>query len=257
MSAPASGFGTILDSVLFPMMARVQTEEKRLATAYRRGAALIALVVLPASAALVVLAPEVIHVLLGPRWTPVIVPFQILAAGMLFRTSSKLADALTRATGAVFRRAWRQVLYAALVLGGAWAGQHWGWGIVGVAWGVLLALTVNFVMMAQLSLREAGMRWSPFWGGHLPALLMTAVSLPLVWLVATALRSWGVVPLVTMIAGLVLALACVVLLAVASPRLFLGLDGQWMIDTLRGYVRKLLRPAPVSGLQPDGTPVVE
>lgn len=243
MSAPASGFGTILDSVLFPMMARVQNDAKRLATAYRRGVALIALVVLPASAALVVLAPEAIHVVLGPRWVPVIVPFEILAAGMLFRTSSKMADSLTRATGAVFRRAWRQIAYAVMVIGGAWAGQHWG--IVGVAWGVLLALTVNFVMMAQLSLEEAQMSWWRLWLAHVPSLLTTVVATPLVWLLATALRSWGLAPLVVLIAGLALAVGTILLLAFVAPAAFLGPDGQWMIDTLRGYLRKITwgRPA--------------
>ncbi len=237
MSAPAGGFGTILDSVLFPMMARVQTDEKRLASAYRRGIALIALVVLPASAALVVLAPEVIHVLLGPRWTPVIVPFQILAVGMLFRTSSKLSDSLTRATGAVFRRAWRQILYAALVIGGAWVGQQWG--IVGVAWGVLLALAVNFVMMAQLSMGEAGMTASQLCRAHVPAILITLISSPLVWLLTVALRHVGVAPVVLVVAGMALVLACYLLLTFIAPATFLGSDGQWMTDTLRGYVRKL------------------
>ncbi len=255
MSAPASGFGTILDSVLFPMMARVQTDEKRLATAYRRGITLIALVVLPASAALIVLAPEVIHVLLGARWTPVIIPFQILAAGMLFRTSSKLADSLTRATGAVFRRAWRQIVYAALVIGGAWVGQQWG--IVGVAWGVLLALTVNFVMMAQLSMSEAGMVASQLWRAHIPALLITLISFPLVWVLTVALRRLGVAPVVLVVAGLALVLGCFLLLTFVAPATFLGRDGQWMIDTLRGYVRKLTGSRPAATGQPTPAATTE
>jgi PST family polysaccharide transporter len=239
MSAPASGFGTILDSVLFPMMARVQNDETRLATAYRRGVALIALVVLPASAALILLAPEAIHVVLGARWVPVIAPFQILAAGMLFRTSSKMADSLTRATGAVFRRAWRQIAYAGLVLGGAWVGQHRG--IAGVAWGVLLAITVNFLTMAQLSLEESKMSWWRLWLAHLPAVLTTLVTAPLVWVLAVALRSWGMPQVVTLVAGLGLVAACFLGLTLLAPGVFLGPDGRWMIDTLRGYVRKLTR----------------
>lgn len=253
MSAPASGFGTILDSVLFPMMARVQTDEKRLATAYRRGVALIALIVLPASAALVLLAPETIHVVLGARWAPAIVPFEILAAGMLFRTSSKMADSLTRATGAVFRRAWRQVAYAVMVLGGAWMGQHWG--IAGVAWGVLLALTVNFVLMAQLSLEEARMTWWRLWLAHLPAVLTTLATAPLVWALTAALRSWGAPPIVTLASGLALVAGCFLVLTLLAPTAFLGPDGRWMIDTLRGYTRRLtgrrVAAAPADGQAPQ------
>jgi PST family polysaccharide transporter len=241
MSAPASGFGTILDDVLFPTMARVQGDALRLGAAYRRGVALIGLIVLPASAALVLLAPEFVHVVLGQRWTSVIAPFQILAAGMLFRTSSKMADSLVRATGAVYRRAWRQILYAALVIAGAWVGQRWG--IVGVAWGVLLALTVNFLFMAQLSLSESTMPWSDFWRAHVPAILITLASSPLVWIGATALRHWGAPPVVTAGAGLLIMVGCTLLLMFLAPARFLGADGQWMVGTMRSFVQKVKRPA--------------
>src|SRR5439155_10953704 len=123
------------------------------------------------SVALVLLAPEAVHVLLGARWTRVVAPFQILAIGMLFRTSYKMSDSLTRATGAVYRRAWRQVVYAGLVIGGAWIGQHWD--LTGVAWGVLASLTINFLLMAQLSLTVAGLTWTSLWHMHVPGVGVT------------------------------------------------------------------------------------
>ena len=256
MSAPAAGFGTILDSVLFPAMARVQASAQRLAAAYRRGVALIALIVVPASLALVLLAPEVIHVILGPRWSNVIAPFQILAVGMLFRTSSKLADSLTRATGAVFPRAWRQMLYAALVIGGALVGKHWG--IAGVAWGVLLALTVNFLQMAQLSLRESGMTWVNFWRAHLPALLIASVSSPIVWMIATAFRHWGLPALTIVVVGLAVVLGCSLLLVLLAPATFLGTEGKWMIGTMRSFTQKMVPAGPTAGSPaPSATPAVE
>lgn len=251
MSTPASGFGTILDAVLFPAMARVQSDAQRLAGAYRRGIALIALVFLPASAALVLLAPEVVAVLLGARWTPVIAPFQVLAAGMLFRTSSKIADSLTRATGSVYRRAWRQFLYASLVVGGAWVGQHWG--ITAVAWGVLFAITVNFLLMAHLSLSDSQMLWSDLWKAHLPALRVTALTAPVVYAIATVLRHLALPPLMVLLGGGVAMFAAALLLILFAPTSFLGADGQWMVETMRGFIRKVLHPA----TQPAGSPAVD
>ena len=67
MAAPAVLLGNVLDRVLFPVMVRVQDQPQRLAEAYRRGIGLIALVILPASTLLVVLAPEVTK-RLGSRW---------------------------------------------------------------------------------------------------------------------------------------------------------------------------------------------
>jgi PST family polysaccharide transporter len=120
-------------------------------------------------------------------------------------------------------------------------GQRWG--IVGVAWGVLLALTVNFLFMAQLSLSESTMPWSDFWRAHVPAILITLASSPLVWIGATALRHWGAPPVVTAGAGLLIMVGCTLLLMFLAPARFLGADGQWMVGTMRSFVQKVKRPA--------------
>ena len=78
-----------------------------------------------------VLRLSLIYAVLGPKWGDAALPFQVLAVGTLCRASYKVSDSLTRAVGAVYRRAWRQWIYAALVIGGAVAGQHWG--IAGIA----------------------------------------------------------------------------------------------------------------------------
>jgi PST family polysaccharide transporter len=239
MSAPAYGFGTVLDQVLFPAMAKVQHQADRLAGAYRRGVALIALLTLAPSAALILLAPEFIAVLLGPRWAPTIVPFQILTIGMLFRTSYKMSDSLARSTGAVYRRAWRQVLYAALVVLGAWIGQHWG--IAGVAWGALAALTFNFLAMAELSLSVAGINWGTFWRAHVPAVWLTLASFPVVWATAALLRHASLPPLAVLGVSAGAGGATMLVLCLRAPGVFLGPDGLWVLDKLRGFLPPRLR----------------
>lgn len=234
MSAPAYAFGTVLDQVLFPAMAKVQHDPQRLAMAYRRGVSLIALLVLAPSAMLILLAPEFITILLGSRWTPAVASFQILAIGMLFRTSYKMSDSLARSTGAVYRRAWRQILYAALVVLGAWIGQHWG--IAGVAWGALAALTVNFFVMADLSMDVAQLTWASFWQAHLPAVRLTLVSFPVVWATTTLLRSMGAPPLAVLAVAGSVGAATVLALGLWAPHRFLGSEGLWVLDALRGLL---------------------
>jgi O-antigen/teichoic acid export membrane protein len=239
MSAPAYAFGTVLDQVLFPAMAKVQDDLKRLAAAYRRGVALIALMVLPASAAIIFLAPEVIRVALGAKWGPAVAPFQVLGLGMLFRTSYKMSDSISRSTGAVYRRAWRQVIYGGLVVLGAWIGTRWG--IVGVSWGALSALTVNFFLMAALGQQVAGLTWWEFWVAHRPAVFLTLASFPFVWASAVGLRHVGAPAVVTLVAAGALLITICGLAIWRLPRVFLGADGQWMADTMLGFVRKLRR----------------
>jgi len=250
MSAPAYGFGTVLDTVLFPAMAKVQHDPERLRSAYRRGVALIALLVLPASLVMILLAPEIIHVVLGPKWTPVIAPFQILGLGMLFRTSYKMSDSICRSTGAVYRRAWRQVLYSALVLGGAMIGRNWG--ISGVAWGTLAAVTINFVLMADLGLKVGHLSWKGFWQAHQPAVMMTAVSVPLVYAATIALRLWIRSPVAILIAVAACFALTIVALVLLAPATFLGSDGQWVLGTMKKFAHKF-RPAP----RPAAAPAVE
>jgi PST family polysaccharide transporter len=233
MAGPAVLFGQVLDKVLFPAMAQVQDQPARLAEAYRRGVALIALVILPASAVLTALAPELIHVLLGPEWGSVIVPFQILAAGMLFRTSYKMSDSLVRATGAVYHRAWRQAAYAMLVLAAAWVGQFGG--LPGVSLAVLATLAFNFLVMAQLSLRLVGMTWRSFRAAHVPGLALAVLVSTMTWACAQLLRAWGLPAPLVLIASAAATLPA--LLPVwCLPELFLGEDGRWMLRKLGAYL---------------------
>jgi PST family polysaccharide transporter len=222
-------------------MAAVQGDVRRLGLAYRKGVSFIALIVLPASVLLFGLAPELVAVLLGPQWTDVVLPLQILAAGMLFRTSYKMSDSVCRATGVIYRRAWRVMLYAALVIFGSWVGQHWS--LAGVAVGVLIALLVNFILMAQLSLPLLQMSWGNLFQAHLPALRLSAVCGLVLWGLLEPLRQWDIPAAVRLLAAGSGTLAAAVLLAWVAPRLFVGSDGLWMLQRLWGSLPERFTPS--------------
>ncbi len=235
MAGPAVLFGNVLDRVLFPAFSHLQDQPASLGTAYRRGNALVALVILPASGVLTMLAPEVVHVLLGPEWQAVVLPLQILGLGMLFRTGCKVSDCLVRATGAVYRRTWRQAAYAVLVGVGAWVGQYWG--VEGVAIAVLVTLVVNFFLMAHLALGLCETSWSTFAAAHVHGLLLAALVGAPAAVAATLLRGWGCSPLVVLVlsaAAVLPALLGVCLL----PDLFLGADGRWLVRKVRQFLRR-------------------
>jgi O-antigen/teichoic acid export membrane protein len=224
MSAPAVLVGQVMDRVLFPTMALVQLSPVRLAQAYRNGISVCALLILPASLIVAIVAPEIIAVLLGPAWMGVVGPFQILAVGMLFRTSYKLGDSVARATGAVYNRAWRQAVFALAVLLGSLVGQLWG--VVGVAAGVFVAIALNFALMAGLSLRLTHLGAKEFLFAHGPALALSSVTVPVAWTSAQYLRDFGISPLVTLL-NVGLASACTIfLLCWIAPVVFLGRDAQ-------------------------------
>jgi PST family polysaccharide transporter len=236
MSAPASALGKVLDDVLFPTMARIQDDPARLGLAYRRGVALIALMALPASVGMVILAPELVRVALGEGWVAATAPFQVLAAGTLFRTSYKMSDSLARSTGVVYSRARRQILYAAMVLGGALVGQRWG--ITGVAVGVLVALVANFLSMAQLSLSVCHMSWTSFWQAHRASVLLAAAFGSSAWLAAAASRTLHAPPVAVILMALTAGCAIGLWLIRRYPASVLGADGVWALSAITGYVRR-------------------
>ena len=241
MAAPTNSFGTVLDHVLFPTMARVQSDLSRMRAAYRRATTALALLVVPASGAFLVLAPEIVRVLLGDRWTEVVPPLRVLAIAMVFHLNSKLGDSVARATGAVYRRAWRQVLYAVLVIGGAYIGSRWG--IAGVAACVSLAIAANFVLMNQLSLSLVGMTRRELLAAHVPAVLVGAVSTLTIGAAASGLRAFNAPAAITLGLALLLALAVVLGLMRNWPQAWLSADVRWALDLAETRV-----PARLAGL---------
>ena len=234
MAVPTTLFGDVLDRVLFPTMAKVQHDPPRLAAAYLQAVASIALVMLPIGVVMTVLAPEVVVTLLGPKWVEVIPPFQVFAIGLLFRTSYKMSDSISRATGAVYRRAWRQAIYAGLVFVGAWVGSRWG--VTGVSIGVLASLLINFVLMADLSLTVANTTWRRFVEAHVPAMLTAALAGGTTWLAITLLRHSEAGPLLRLAGALLATTAAMGLALWTIPRPLLGPYGIRMLSLLGSFL---------------------
>jgi O-antigen/teichoic acid export membrane protein len=233
MSVPTGLLGDVFDKVLFPTMSRVQDDPRRLTTAYLQGTAVIGLVTLPAGVVAAVLAPEIVGVAFGSRWQTLVPAFQVLAIGMMFRTSYRMSDSVSRATGRVYRRAWRQALYAVLVFVGAWIGQHRG--ITGVAMGVLVALFINYLMMAQLSLSVLRVSWITFVRAQLPAVWLAIIVGTTTLGLAMATRHLGLPLVARLLLGSVTAAGTLTLAAWLVPRVALGEHGMRMGASLRSY----------------------
>ena len=241
MSVPTTLLGDVLDKVLFPTMARVQDDPRRLASAYLQGVACIGLVTLPVGVVAAVLAPELVATAFGSRWAGMVPPFQVLILGMMFRMSSRMSESLSRATGRVYRRAWRQWLYAGLVFFGASLGQRWG--ITGVACGVLLALLINYLLMAHLCLSVAGISWTQFFDAQLPALRLTVVVGALTFVAVMGTRHVALPALAGLLLGSLAAAGTAALVVWAVPAFALGEHGIKVRDTVVPHLLARLRPA--------------
>ena len=236
MVMPASAFGRIVNRVLFPVMAQVQDERERLAGAYERALAIVALVSLPISTFLWVVAPEFIPLVLGPGWASVVLPFRLFTVSLLFRMSSKISDACTKAAGEVYVRALLQVAFAALVVIGALIGQRWGVG--GVAVAVSIAMGINWLTMAQLSRTVTGLAWVRYGGAHVPAALLAVLMGTCAAVAAEAGRAAHAGNVAVVFSAALSAAAAACLVIRWRPALFLGPHGTWALARAVELVRR-------------------
>jgi O-antigen/teichoic acid export membrane protein len=210
MMQPVTNFGLVITRVLFSIMARLQQDAARLRTAYLTGLAIISLVSSPLAALMVVLGPEIVLVLLGPRWEPAIAPFQILSLGLLLRLPNLMTYTIDGFAGSIAMRSLREGLFAAGVIIGALSGVPFG--LTGVATGVLLGVVVNYVAGARISLRITGCTLREFWRAQTPGLVLGMMTASVAAAVRQALLAIEL-PAVLVLAGTVAA-ALVLLAAV-------------------------------------------
>lgn len=208
-------FATVVTRVLFPIMARLQGDPDRLRSTYLTGAAVIGLVSAPLGALMVVLAPEFVGIILGPRWTPAILPFQILTAGIMLRNVYLMAYCLDAAMGAMRKRTIRDGIYGLAVLLGSVVGARFG--LTGVATGVVLAIAVNYLVGAAMSIAMLGATWRDYARSQLPAFALGLVTASIAYPVRLGLLAGGFSQLIVLVLTAGVSLAALALLYAIRP----------------------------------------
>ena len=222
---PTQLIGAAVSMVLFPSIAAIQDKPERVARAYLRALGTIAMFAFPASGVLIILAPELVRFVLGPQWSAMTTPFQILITTLLFRTSYKVSDAVTLAMGSMYERAWRQWIYAAAVAAGAFAGTTWG--IAGVSAGVGAAVVLNFMLMLNLARRVTSLAMGPIILAHARQLAIGAlITLP-AWFATQAARHFELPDVAVLTMGSVAATLTGGVLWFCFRHLF-GENGAWL-----------------------------
>lgn len=194
-------FAAVVTRVLFPTMSRLQDDQERLRSTYLTGAAVLGLVSAPVGAILVVLAPEFVLVVLGPKWIPATLPFQILTAGIMLRNVYMMAYCLDGALGALRRRTLRDGIYALAVLTGSLIGTRFG--VAGVATGVVVAIALNYFIGAAMSLNLLNATWRQYAASQVPALVLGILTAAVAYVTRWGLVEMGAGPLVVLgVAGI-------------------------------------------------------
>jgi len=131
---PAQRVSAILNQVAFPVISRFQHDRDLIAFQLLKAFNLISFVAFPVLWGISSIAPELVVTVLGEKWVDAIVPLQILALVMPFRTLVGFMPTITDALGRP-EVGLQNVLLGFLLMPPAfYIGAHWGITGVSLAW---------------------------------------------------------------------------------------------------------------------------
>lgn len=226
-----------LDAILFPLLSKLQDDAARLRRSYRATTCVAALLTMPASVMMCVTAPVLVVMILGSQWTGVVLPAQIMAGMLFFRTNDSITATMVRAVGRVKERAILQILYAFLSLSSIYLLKDFG--LAGVAWGLLGVTVLNFILMSFLVRRVAlmtlGDNFTPLLPGMITAGSLAGLALVFYLPLGAAFFSFTWIGLYILASAVLFALLLAVLPASLFPSEIGGLRAA-LWRNMQGYL---------------------
>jgi len=145
VAIPATLLGQAIDQVFFPVMSKLQEDNKALSKMFYLNTLFFSSLFFPMGIALFVLSEEVILVLLGKTWIETAIPLKYLSLFIFFRVGHKISDPVFRAKGKVYNRAFIHFIYAIAIVVFSLLGSKYG--LIGVSIGVGIALISNYLII--------------------------------------------------------------------------------------------------------------
>jgi O-antigen/teichoic acid export membrane protein len=155
---PLTNVAAVVSRVAFPVFSRSQDDLDRLRTAYLSVTQAVALVCFPILLLAAVMAPEIVPLVVGPKWNPSVPVLQLLSIAGLRQVICAFNGAVYRARGRADLQFRLSLLAAAVTVTGFVVGLHWG--IIGVAAAYMISgwLITPLLVGVVLSLIELSWR---------------------------------------------------------------------------------------------------
>jgi len=132
----------VINGVFFPSYSKMQNDKPRLARVYLKSLNFVFFLMIPIALGMLVVAPQLVSVLMGPKWLPAIPVLQIYAALILTRPISSNTYPLFMALGLPNYNVRAGGLLLGIMVPCVLGFVALGWNIAGVALGVVIAHTI-------------------------------------------------------------------------------------------------------------------
>lgn len=198
---PDRTIGNILGRGVFPAMARLRDDEQGFRRVWLENVQRLALLSVPTTIGVIVLAEPLILTMLGDDWRAAIVPLQILAASGLVRAYAMTGGEVFMAKERPRYRIVNEVAYLVLIIPSLIVGAHFG-ELEGVAIGVAATNVVVSMGVLATVMRLTRTSLSTFLAAIAPAAVgwavLAATLLLLRGLLLDALPSWAALVLLVL-----------------------------------------------------------
>jgi PST family polysaccharide transporter len=174
-AAPAEKIGLLIMRVTGPLFAKVQKDQDALRRYFKVFSEVLSMSILPLMFGLAAVAPDAVHVLLGPQWNGAIAPLRWLALFIGARTMSALAAQVLTSLRYTRYNMWVSVISFVVMPIGFFVASRWGAGAVAAAWVILSPVTVLPPTLKLL--RVLGMPLREYLSVLMPSLIGSAVML--------------------------------------------------------------------------------
>ena len=198
MLYPVTRFAAPIHQVMFPLLSRVQDDDARVVRIWLRVTRIVAVVVAPMMVGLMVVAPELVDVLLGSKWSAAVPVIQILAlAGLVYAVRIPSTSVLLAKgqAGTLFHFS----LLSAVVLVTGFA-LTVSWGVNAVAMSFAAAFVAMTPLLVWLAARTVGGSFRAYAANLVGVTVATAVMAAVVVPLRAALVSAELSPVLVLLA---------------------------------------------------------
>ncbi|WP_210520977.1 lipopolysaccharide biosynthesis protein [Hymenobacter terricola] len=172
--------------VAFPAFSQVQQDVPRLRGLYLRSSTLVATLVLPLCAGVAVAAPEMVRVLLGPKWDASIPVLRALCVAIPLSLTTMFAGIVADARANLRRKVVLNVEFILLLVGLFWLLR--GYGIVGIAAAIGIGEVVRTLLYMRITHKDLAVGYPALFAIYLPGLRNALVVGASILLASVALR---------------------------------------------------------------------
>jgi len=134
----------IINAVALPAVARLQEEPERLRARLLWATRMMSVISVPALWGLSAIGPELVRVVLGPKWGNAIVPVQLLSLIVPLRMIQTIFSTAIIGTGKAGLNIYMTVVSAVVLPGSFLLGTRWGVNGLAAAW--LFAIPISFTL---------------------------------------------------------------------------------------------------------------